>query len=204
MSAIRTREGLGEPARRVDKTEQDVCDRAAACLAAEPCLDDRRDSIGPRHRDRCAARDDDDNARLNLEHGLDRVDRARRQTRDLAGHRPPSRNFREGRRTRSPARLAGHRSSLVEQGRGRLVVGRSVPRCEPDRRAPAARRRRISSYAQSTVSGSTWALPPPWNRGTRAMSPMIAMDASGATGRSPPSFLSRTTESAAARRASRW
>ena len=65
------REGDGQPAGRIDTTEQDRGDRLAAGDARIPGCQDRRDAIEPGHRDGPAGFQHDDRSRIGGSDGLD-------------------------------------------------------------------------------------------------------------------------------------
>ena len=124
-------------------------------------------------------RDDDHNARLNLEHGLDEPVVRRRQSEIRPVIALGLETFGKADEHDRQRRLAGDRYEPPPAGLGRLVVRGSVPGREPDRRRFGGRAATSSSYGTSRPSAARRGRSRrPGSAALRAMSPMMAMDAS--------------------------
>ena len=71
-SSVR-RPGGGQPAAGLGDAQQDVGERVAVLLAAEPAQQHGRHVVAPRHQHRRAGVDHDDGARVRRGHGADQV-----------------------------------------------------------------------------------------------------------------------------------
>src|SRR4029453_5462593 len=66
-------ESFGKFSRGISRPCENICDSASACLATEPSLNDRFDSIRPRHGHRRAVHQDDSDARLHTSDSFDQL-----------------------------------------------------------------------------------------------------------------------------------